>query len=226
MQKPLPWVDTVVMNIDPDILKSRFIVIDGADGVGKTTQVNMLQRHVETLGVKTIRTCDPGHTSVGESIRDILLHQQEMSINPVCETLLFMASRAQLVREVIRPALKEGKFVICDRFVSSTIAYQGALLEDVNNIVNVARYATGDLWPDLTIILDLEPAKTAGRIGQHPDRVEARCTEYHEKVRNLFLNLSEVYPSRTHCLCGEGTAEEVHSRVLTVLEQYFDNTES
>jgi len=207
-----------------DRLKSRFVVIDGPDGAGKTTQLDMLQSYFESLDIQVERTFDPGGTEPGQRIREILLGTGGKSVNSMCETLLFMASRAQLADEVIRPALADGKLVLCDRFISATIAYQGAMGIDPGTITDLARHAVGDTWPDLTILLDISPGMAAERMGRDLDRVELRSGQYHAEVRRLFLELDSVYPAPVRHLDGEGSAQEVHDRIRRAMEDYFDNT--
>jgi len=136
-------------------LAGKFIVVDGPDGAGKTTQLSALRDELENRGAEVEVVIDPGTTRIGEKIRQLLLDHGNGRIGPVCETLLFMASRAQLVLERIRPALKEGKVVLCDRFVTATIAYQGACGIDPKTIIELGRVATEGLWPDLTVILQV-----------------------------------------------------------------------
>lgn len=179
-------------------LTGKFIVLDGPDGSGKSTQLAMLAGTLTEAGtdVETVR--DPGGTLVGDRIREILLDPASGEIAPECETMLFMASRAQLMAERVRPALAAGRTVLCDRFVSSTLAYQGATGVAAETIVSVADVAIGGCWPDVTVVMDLSAAAGLARIGdadQH-DRMEAKGLEYHEKVRRGFLSLidGDVYP--------------------------------
>ena len=136
-------------------LAGKFIVVDGPDGAGKTTQLSALRDHLADRGAEVEVVIDPGTTEIGEKIRRLLLDHGNGRIGPVCETLLFMASRAQLVLERIRPALEAGKVVLCDRFVTATIAYQGACGIDPETIIELGRVATEGLWPDLTVILQV-----------------------------------------------------------------------
>jgi len=213
-------------------LAGRFIVLDGPDGCGKSTQLAMLAEHLtgQGLTVETVR--DPGGTAVGEAIRKILLDRDNVSMTPTCETMLFMASRAQLVHECVRPALAGGKVVLCDRFVSATIAYQGASGVDAAAIVKLADVAIGGVWPDLTIILDVPvevgtqragaPRPAPGRRGRADqpclfgDRMEARGSAFHESVRRNFLALCEggMYPRPVAKVDGRGDAQRVADQIL------------
>jgi dTMP kinase len=184
-----------------------FITIEGGDGAGKTTQAALLQRRLEASGWKVVVTRDPGGTSVGEEIRDILLgaareesnSPSPSSLAPPTEALLFLASRAQLLSEVIRPALQRGEIVICDRYSDSTLAYQGygrgldlEIVKAANNL------ATGDLKPDLSVLLDLPVPVALGRKGEREeqDHVGGQSHEFHERVRRGFGELAAAEPQR------------------------------
>ncbi len=204
-------------------LRSTFIVLDGPDGAGKSTQLDLLYRHLKSMDIPVTCVADPGGTPVGQSIRETLLNKTSVPINPACETLLFMASRAQLAATVIQPALSSGHTVLCDRYVSSTIAYQGALGEKIEDMITLARYATGDIWPDLTIILDIPVSKSLTRLGNQRDRMESRSTQYHESVANTFLQLEDIYPAPIKHIGSEGTQEETHAAIRKTVEDHFGN---
>ncbi|RPI62734.1 MAG: dTMP kinase [Planctomycetaceae bacterium] len=177
-------------------LAGRFIVIDGPDGAGKSTQIRMLIDYLKTHGVELAVTRDPGGTPIGDKIRAILLDNSHGEMAVPCELMLYMASRAQLVHQVIAPALHSGKCVLCDRYVSATIAYQGAGGIAAEPIRRSADIATGGLWPVLTIILDTPTEIGLGRVGHTGgiDRMEAKGLEFHSKVRRIFLD--QAPPSR------------------------------
>jgi len=209
-------------------LAGKFIVFDGPDGSGKGTQIDLLARALTTEGLPVVSTRDPGGTAIGDQIREILLHKNLLAAMDVrCETLLFMASRAQLVGEVIGPAIREGKTVICDRFISATCAYQGAAGYDVARIIELGRFAVGDLWPQLTLVLDVpadEGLTRAGRrqgqaVGARHDAMEARPIDFHRRVRDIFLQLPGVYPGRVEVVDGGGSPDDVHGRVMEVLKR-------
>jgi dTMP kinase len=206
-------------------LAGKFIVLDGPDGSGKSTQIAMLADLLAAQGAEVVTVCDPGGTEVGEKIRSVLLDRETGSVSPMCEMLLFMASRAQLVAERIRPALEAGKTVLCDRFISATIAYQGAVGIDHGTIIELGETATGGLWPDLTIILDV-PVETgmerisAGR-SCPGDRMETKGSAFHKSVRRIFKELAEYYRRPVEYVNAEKDADEVFAETLSVLERIF-----
>ncbi len=177
-------------------MKGKFITFEGSEGCGKSTQSEMLFGYLKSKGLKAIYLREPGGVKLSEKIRDILLDPKN-KISPEAETLLYMASRAQVVEEIIKPALKAGRIVVCDRFLDSTIAYQGfGLGVDIKLIKSVGNFATQGISPDLTVFLDL-PVKS-GLKHRHncKDRIEQRSVNYHERVRNGYLRLACEEPRR------------------------------
>ena len=199
-----------------ETMKSRFIVIDGPDGAGKSTQIKKLKESLDASEIPAIIAIDPGGTDIGGILRNILLHDRQISIGKRCETLLFMASRAQLIEEVIAPALDEGKTIICDRFVSATLAYQGALGVNCKEMINLAEFAIDNIWPDTTIILDISPESGMRRIVDSPDRLESRTLEYHRNVRQQYLELADIYPTPIHYVDANSSIEEIHNNILEI----------
>ncbi|MDD5155587.1 MAG: dTMP kinase [Candidatus Omnitrophica bacterium] len=178
-------------------MKGKFITFEGSEGSGKSTQSRLLYQYLKDKGYKVIYLREPGGTKISEKIRDILLDAKNTSMQPVCETLLYMAARSQLVDKVIRPALLGGKLVICDRFLDSTLAYQGyGLGIDIKTIKCIGDFATAGIKPDLTIFLDL-PVRD-GLKYRHgiKDRIEKRSLNYHTRVRNGYLELAARQPRR------------------------------
>lgn len=225
-----------------DKLTGKFIVFDGPDGSGKGTQIRMLAEQLRAEGLQVTLARDPGGTEIGDRIRQVLLGYDLSKMDVRCETFLFMASRAQLVGEVIEPAMRAGHVVLCDRFVSATCAYQGAGGYDISRIIDLGRYAVGDTWPQLTLILDLpseEGFRRTGRKPQHAgrnrkkhdteqplllhdvetDAMEARPLDYHRKVRNLFLSLPPEYPGRIEVIDATPAPEVVHQAIMEALER-------
>ncbi len=169
----------------------RFVVLDGPDGCGKSTQARSLVEWLRLRGRTVRHLRDPGGTRIGERIRSILLDPVHREICPRAEALLFMASRAQLAAEEILPALRAGEVVVCERWVSATMAYQGAGGGlGAEALLAAGSIATGDLVPDLTLILDVDPAEGLARIGRSPDLMEARPVAFHERVRGEFLAIA------------------------------------
>jgi dTMP kinase len=214
-----------------DKLAGKFIAFDGPDGCGKGTQIDMLSQHLQSEGLDVVYGQDPGGTDIGNRIRSILLHDDVLSEMDVrCETFLFMASRAQLVGELIEPAIAAGKVVLCDRFISATCAYQAAAGDDPKRIIELGRFAVGQRWPDLTIILDvpvetslerrkLRAAAKSGTTQGQDDAMERRPTDFHRRVRDLFLHLPDSYPGRVEVIDGEGPVEAVHQRIRETIER-------
>ena len=206
-------------------LAGKFIVLDGPDGSGKSTQITMLAEWLSDQGAEVVTVCDPGGTKVGEKIRSVLLDRETGSVSPMCEVLLFMASRAQLIEERVRPAMEAGKVVLCDRFISATIAYQGAVGIDHETIIKLGDTATGGLWPDLTIILDVPVETGAERISTGRscpgDRMETKGSAFHKSVRRIFGELGEYYRHPVEYVNAEKNPEEVFAETLSVLKRNF-----
>lgn len=178
-------------------MRGKFITFEGAEGCGKSTQSKMLCRYLKSKGFNVVFLREPGGTRISEKIRRILLDHKNDSMFHGAEMLLYMAARAQLVSQVIKPALKEGKIVICDRFLDSTIAYQGyGLGMDIPTIKRVGRFATQGLAPDLTIFLDLAVKKGLNVRSRAKDRIESRPLNYHRRVRAGYFKLAKQEPSR------------------------------
>lgn len=186
-----------------------FLSLDGPDGAGKSTQVRLLADWLRRRGLAVTECTDPGGTPLGQQLRQILLgHQGPMSLR--CEALLFMASRAQLVDEVIRPALQSGQVVVCDRFLLANVVYQGhAGGLDPAELWQVGRFSTAGLQPDLALVLDLPLAGSLARRKTHADRLESRGADYHERVRAGFLAEARRDPERIRVIDATGPMEQV-----------------
>jgi len=177
-------------------MKGKFITFEGSEGCGKSTQSGMLYRYLKSKGGKVLYLREPGGVKLSEKIRRILLDTGSR-ISPESETLLYMAARAQVVRDMIKPALESGKTVICDRFLDSTIAYQGfGLGIDIRMIRAIGKFATLGIKPDLTIFLDLAVEKGLKHRLNCSDRIERRSFVYHQRVRNGYLKLARLEPKR------------------------------
>ena len=165
-----------------------FFSIDGGDGCGKSTQAELLSRWLGQSGREVVVCRDPGSTPLGESVRELLLHRHDLDIHRRAEMFLYMTARTQLVEQVIRPALAEGKIVVSDRYLLANVVYQGhAGGLDVETLWEVGRVATGGLMPDLTIVLDMPAQAAASRIARTLDRMELQGAEFHARVREGFV---------------------------------------
>lgn len=191
-----------------------FIVLDGGEGCGKSTQAKLLKAHLARatgLGEERVHVFrDPGTTRVGELVRAILLNPDHSEMAMRCEMLLYMAARAQMMSEVIRPLLEKGDVVISDRFVSSTLSYQlggEGLTEE--QILAVGSVAICDRWPDVTLILDMPVERSIARVTRAKDRIEQRPKEYHEQVRQRFLAQARAMPGRYRVIDADRSIDEV-----------------
>jgi len=199
----------------------KFIVLDGPDGCGKSTQGALLAQWLKENGVEVVSLRDPGDTAIGEKIRQILLNPEHIAMSTAAEVLLYMAARVQLWQEKITPALAQKKCVILDRWLSSTCAYQGhAGGFGINQLIKLATDSLGKPWPDLTIILDVDLETGANRLSAQPDRMEAKPSEYHQKVRDGFLKLAGQQEN-FHLVDAAGDIETVHKKVMEVVEKVF-----
>lgn len=207
--------------------RGKFISIEGGEGAGKTTQAALLARSLSAAGYQVLSVRDPGGTEIGEKIREILLDRSHHELNARVELLLYLASRAQLVSQVIEPALSAGKVVITDRFHHSTLAYQaGARSLNMEMVREMNLFATAGILPDLTFLLDLPPEagfERKGLAGGETDRMEGEGQAFHEWVRRTFLKLAEQDPERIRVIdarqTAEGIALEISRQVMEKLEE-------
>lgn len=195
-----------------------FITLEGTDGVGKTTQIGLLREFLEDRGYKVYVTREPGGTSISEKLREILLDKGNFEMTDVTEMMIYAASRAQLVAERIEPALHQGVIVICDRFVDSSVAYQGygRDLGDAVRVVNT--YATNGLEPDITFFLDLDPKEGRARIGKEvQDRLEQEKMDFFYRVYDGYQDLCRKYPERMVQIDASRSVEEIQKNMREVL---------
>jgi len=203
-------------------LRGKFIVFDGPDGSGKSTQFARLLAMLRERDIPVCEVREPGGTRVGERIRQILLDPVHSEMSLRCEMMLYMASRAQLVEERIRPALARGEIVLADRYVSSTLAYQGAAGGlPIDEIMAVAHAACRDAWPDLVVIFDVDEATAASRLSPLLDRMEAKGAEFHRKVRQGYLDQAKRDPARHAVLDARRDSDAVTVNLLNELRRRF-----
>jgi dTMP kinase len=190
-----------------------FISLEGIDGSGKSTQARLL---AEALGPKTVSIREPGGTDAAERIRS-LLADPGVELDPLAELLLFLAARADLTARVIRPALEAGRDVVCDRFADSSVAYQGAARGlGVGGVISLSDAASEGLWPDLTLLLRIDPETGLGR-ADGDDRFEAEGLELQQAVADAYEEIAKIASDRVVPIDGSGTVEEVHARVMEVV---------
>ena len=191
-----------------------FISFDGVDGVGKSTQTELFVAWLREQGHSVVTCRDPGSTELGERLRSLVLKATDIKINAESEMLLYMAARAQLVSEVIQPALAAGQYVVSDRFLLANVVYQGhAGGLNPQSIWNVGKIATAGRQPDLTIVLDMPLEKAVGRIGRELDRMEAKGMEFLQRVREGFLAEAEGAPEQIKVINADQQIDEVQADI-------------
>ncbi|MCX6410521.1 MAG: dTMP kinase [Burkholderiales bacterium] len=199
-------------------MSGRFISLEGVDGSGKSTQASMLADALRDRGHEVVAVREPGGTPLGEAIRDVVLGPDAMS--PWAEALLFAAARAQLVADVIRPALEGGQWVVADRFLDSSLAYQGTARGlGIERVAQVNAPAIEDCMPDLTIIIDIDPASAADRRAGRGsvDRIEDEGEALQEAVAAGYREVARLFPERIALVSGAGSLDEVHTHVLAAV---------
>lgn len=201
-----------------------FISFEGGDGSGKSTQIQILREFLEERGYDVILTREPGGTPISEKIRSIILDKANSEMDDMTEALLYAAARAQLVSQIIRPALEEGKVVICDRFVDSSMAYQAYARGLGDSVKTINAFAVGDCMPDLTILLKVNPQVGSIRIGNRErDRIELASSDFHKKVYEGYLQLEKLYPERIVGIDAADTIENISGiiseRIAGLLER-------
>jgi len=210
-------------------MKGYFITIEGPDGAGKTTQIKLLRDYLVDKGYEVVMTREPGGTPLAEKIRNLLLDPASGKVYPTTEALLYAASRAQHVAEVILPALQAGKIVLCDRFVDSSIVYQGLGRGlDPQAIIKVNLFATQGLTPHLTILLDLTPEEGLARLvkrnreeHQELDRLEQESLDFYRKVRQGYLDLVKENPARFEVIEASDSIENINRQIIAALSRHF-----
>lgn len=199
-----------------------FITLEGPEGSGKTTAVDAAVKALEQMGYEIVRTREPGGTPISEQIRNVILDKDNTKMDPRTEALLYAASRRQHLVEKVWPALKEGKIVVCDRYLDSSLAYQGGARGlGVEEILNVNLFATENTWPDLTLLFDIKPevglARIASNANREVNRLDLEKLEFHNKVRDTFLALAKRYPDRYVIIDASQSREDVARATLEAI---------
>lgn len=206
--------------------KGLFISFEGIDGVGKSTQADLTEQYLLSRGLEVLRTFEPGGTDLGQEIRHLLLHRKG-EVSARAEALLYAADRSHHVASKIVPALKAGKVVITDRFLDSSVAYQGAGRElDLKEIRDLSLWAVGNLLPDLTVLLDLDAESASnrrGKTGVEPDRLEREKISFFDAARNSYLDLAKAEPHRFHLVDASVDAETIWSNIKLRLDEVLES---
>jgi dTMP kinase len=201
-----------------------FITFEGIDGVGKSTQIDIVESWLNKKGLPFIRSFEPGGTDLGQEIRHLLLHRKG-EVSSRSEALLYAADRAHHVQTKIRPALNEGKVVLADRYFDSSVAYQGAARElNLNEVRDISLWAVNNLLPDLTVLLDLDAEQAISRrnlTGTGPDRLEKEKVDFFERAREAYLTLAKNEPERFMVLDAAQTVEQISEKLIAELEKRF-----
>ncbi|MBI5327629.1 MAG: dTMP kinase [Deltaproteobacteria bacterium] len=211
---------------------SLFITFEGVEGSGKTTQMEMLKEHLEWKGFHVVSTREPGGTELGEKIRGVLLNMEGQTIAPWSELLLYEVCRAQLVSEVIKPALLDKKIVLCDRFADSTIVYQGCVRGlNLEAIASLNEWVSQGVMPTITFIIDCQPEiglkRALARIDTRPngnkeDRFERENIEFHKRIRDGYLQLAKESPDRIKVINGNRDIPVIHKEICGILDTKFE----
>lgn len=202
--------------------RGLFIALEGGEGAGKSTQGKRLEQWLSDAGYDVLLTREPGGTAVGAALRGILLNPQTGQLSPRTEALVYAADRAEHVAALIRPALDGGRIVITDRYVDSTLAYQGAGRSlQADDLEHLVRLATGNLQPHLTVVLDIDPRDGLARAGDH-DRIEAEPLDFHLRVRSEFLRLAATEPARYAVVSATSDPDTTHAAVRAAVEPLLE----
>lgn len=204
-------------------MRGFFISFEGTEGSGKTSVIKAVVAHFESKGIRVLTSREPGGIRISEKIRDILLDKNHTEMDARTEALLFAASRRQHLVEKIRPALEEGKMVLCDRFVDSSLVYQGVARNlGIEEVYQINQFAIEDTLPDLTIFVDVRPEVGLARVfstsGREVNRLDLEQLEFHQKIYNGYLKLIEMFPNRIQKIDGECPIEDVIAQAITLIE--------
>ncbi|OPJ55040.1 dTMP kinase [Alkalithermobacter paradoxus] len=206
-------------------MKGLFITIEGPDACGKSTQINLLKEYFQNKGYDVVITREPGGTKISEKIRNLILDKENKTMSYKTEALLYAASRSQHVDELIRPSLSNGKIVICDRFVDSSLVYQGiARSLGIENVYNLNLFAMEEVIPDITIFFEIDECEVKRRKNnrRNLDRLESEKDEFHKMVYNGYKTLKGMYPERIKTIDANGTIQQVHQRIIKLVEKVME----
>lgn len=200
-------------------MQGLFITFEGPDGCGKTTQMKLLAEYLEKKGEEVVLTREPGGKGLGEKVREILLNY-DGEVSDRCESFLFLADRAQNIDIIVNPAVKAGKIVLCDRHIDSTVAYQGyGRGLDIERINMLNNLATNGKKPDLTFVFDVDVETSMKRVGKEKDRMESAGIDFHNRVRQGYLELAKQEPNRIKVIDATKSIEEIHDEVINILNK-------
>lgn len=201
----------------------KFITIEGGEGSGKTSIIKLLLEDLKKENIEAIATREPGGSKIAEQIRNVILNVDNVNMDYMTEALLYAASRRQHLEEVVKPAIEQGKLVICDRYIDSSLAYQGyARNLGIDNVYNINMYATNGFLPDLTILIDIPPEVGLERIKKNSrevDRLDLEKMSFHNKVHEGYLLVSKKFPSRIVIVDGNKSLNEVYEDVKKIIEE-------
>lgn len=204
-------------------MKGLFITFEGLDGCGKTTQIELLKKRLEHMGYRVVLTREPGGTKVSEQIREIILDVDNDGMSCVCEMMLYAAARAQLVKDVICPALENGAIVLCDRFIDSSYVYQGiARGIGIDVVKKINEVALSGVYPDATVFFDISPEESKKRRLGDDDRIEREKMEFHQKVYGGYLDIVRMFPDRIRSIDASANVEEVEDRVFECIKKLLE----
>lgn len=202
-------------------MKGKFVTFEGCEGVGKSRQLQFLESYLQNNNIEYYLTREPGGTTVSEQIRSVILDGKNVSMFDECEALLYAAARVQLLKEVVKPRLDNGELVLCDRYIDSSLAYQGyARGLGVEFVEKINDYAVKNFMPDYTVFLSLPPKEAFKRKGgvDGNDRLELSGMEFHEKVYDGYLKLAEEYKERFIVIDASGSKEQTHAKIIEALK--------
>ena len=202
--------------------RGYFVVFEGGEGAGKTTQIEAFKKWLEARGAEVVQTREPGGTAIGQRIRDVLLDPSSAGMDERTEALLYAADRAQHVAQVIKPALEAEKVVLSDRFIDSSLAYQGVARGlGVDAILRISEWATAGLMPDLVLYMRVDPQVGLRRVDRERDRIEREADDFHERVGEAYLELAAKHPQRFVVLDASGSQEQVHQSIVEAFEKHY-----